>query len=236
MFKKAILIIHGFAGGTYDQENLANYLQLNRGFDVFQFTLPGHVRNINKVKHEDWLNYSEIQLNKLINNGYKNIYLIGHSMGGVIATYLAVKYKEVKKLVLAAPAFQYLSVVKDDLNIKESIKQTPKVIKEYGTDEVVSRLLKMNPVAVKQFMELINKCYKYAENVKCPVLLIQGDNDSLVPISSSEYVYNSVKGKKTIVYAKGLNHDLFNSKKDNEIFKLVEQFLKIGVMGGVKNI
>ena len=39
LFKKAVLIIHGFAGGTYDQEDLANYLELNRIFDVYQFTL-----------------------------------------------------------------------------------------------------------------------------------------------------------------------------------------------------
>ena len=38
IFKKAILIIHGFAGGTYDEEQLANYLELNKDFDVFQFT------------------------------------------------------------------------------------------------------------------------------------------------------------------------------------------------------
>ena len=30
IFRKAILIIHGFAGGTYDEENLANYLELNK--------------------------------------------------------------------------------------------------------------------------------------------------------------------------------------------------------------
>ena len=40
--RKAILIIHGFAGGTYDQEYLANFLELDRGFDVYTFTLPGH--------------------------------------------------------------------------------------------------------------------------------------------------------------------------------------------------
>ena len=37
LFRKAILIIHGFAGGPYDEEDLANHLELNRNFDVFQF-------------------------------------------------------------------------------------------------------------------------------------------------------------------------------------------------------
>ena len=40
---------------------------------------------------------SEMQIEKIIKHGYKEIYVIGHSMGGVIAAYLASKYKEVKK-------------------------------------------------------------------------------------------------------------------------------------------
>ena len=48
--RKAVLIIHGFAGGTYDEEELANYLKLNTRYDVYQFTLPGHSGKIRHVK------------------------------------------------------------------------------------------------------------------------------------------------------------------------------------------
>ena len=64
---------------------------------------------------------SEMQIEKIIKHGYKEIYVIGHSMGGVIAAYLASKYKEVKKLVLAAPAFQYFKFEGNKINILESI-------------------------------------------------------------------------------------------------------------------
>ena len=144
LFRKAILIIHGFAGGTYDEEDLANFLELDPFYDVFQFTLPGHKKNLSKVKYEEWINYSEEKLRWLIDNNYKSVYLIGHSMGGVIATYLATKYKEVKKLVLAAPAFQYLKVENEKLKISSSIKSTPDIVKTYGRNEIISRLLKLN--------------------------------------------------------------------------------------------
>ena len=39
-FRKAILLIHGFAGGNYDYGDLGNDLELFRSFDVFTFTLP----------------------------------------------------------------------------------------------------------------------------------------------------------------------------------------------------
>ena len=150
IFRKAILIIHGFAGGTYDEEELANYLELNRNFDVYQFTLPGHDKNIGKVKYEEWIESSENQVKWLISKGYNNIYLIGHSMGGVIASYIATKYSEIKKLVLAAPSFQYFSVVKDNINISKSIKLAPKVIQTYGKEEILYRILKSSPNAIKQ--------------------------------------------------------------------------------------
>ena len=46
LFKKAILLILGFAGGSYDYNSLNNDLELYYSFDVFTFTLPGHVRMI----------------------------------------------------------------------------------------------------------------------------------------------------------------------------------------------
>lgn len=237
MFKKAILIIHGFAGGTYDEEELANYLELNRDFDVFQYTLPGHEKNLSKVKYADWINASEEKIKWLINNGYKNIYLIGHSMGGVIATYLATKYKEVKKLVLAAPAFQYLQVVKENLNLTESLKATPKVIKTYGNNEIIARFLKFKPIVIREFMELIKKYYDYPKEVYCKILILQGKNDNLVPITSSEYVYNSVKSKvKALIYIDKATHDIFRAKNKLEIFKFVENFLKNKKMEGIYNI
>lgn len=227
LFKKAILLIHGFAGGTYDEEELANYLELNRGFDVFQYTLPGHEKNLSKVDRNEWIKCSEEQVEWLIKNGYNRIYLIGHSMGGVIATYLASKYKEIKKLVLAAPAFQYLNVIKDDLNVAKSLKIAPKVIKDYGSDEVIARMLKLNVSVLKEFVEFVKENYDYPKYINCPVLILQGDNDSLVPVSSSEYVYNSVKSiNKKLIILEGVTHDIFRDDKKEKIFKLVESFLK----------
>lgn len=227
MFRKAVLIIHGFAGGTYDEEQLANYLELNRDFDVFQFTLPGHDKNLSKVEHQEWITESANQIEWLIKNGYNRIYLIGHSMGGVIATYLACRYKQVKKLVLAAPAFHYLNVIKDDLNVGESLKIAPKIIKDYGSDEVIARILKLNVSVLKEFMDLVKEYYDYPKELTCKLLILQGKSDNLVPVSSSEYIYEKAKSKdKELVLLDNVTHNIFRTEKKEEIFKLVERFLK----------
>lgn len=227
LFRKAILIIHGFAGGTYDEEELANYLELNKFYDVFQFTLPGHSKNFSKVKHQDWIKKSEEMMNFLIDNGYKTIYLVGHSMGGVIATYLAGKYKEVRKLVLCAPAFQYLSVEKEKKNIKESFINTSTIVKTYGKNEIFSRFIKLNPTSLKEFSNLVSKYYDCPKEVYCPVLIIQGKNDNIVPLSSSNYVYQNVNSNiKRLVYVNDLTHDVFRGVRTKEIIKLIETFLR----------
>lgn len=225
-FKKAVLVIHGFAGGVYDEEKLINYLQLNKSFDVFSYTLPGHEKNLSKVNYEDWMDKSIEQVEWLIQNNYKTIYVIGHSMGGVIASFLATKYKQIKKLVLAAPAFEYLQVKQDSINLVKNIKETPSIIKTHSFEEVFSRLLKLNIGSVKEFRKLVKTYYDCPKNIDIPILILQGTNDKIVPISSSTYVYESVKSKtKKLVIINDATHDIFKDRKIDEINKLVEKFL-----------
>ncbi len=227
LFRKAILIIHGFAGGTYDEENLANFLELDKSYDVYQFTLPGHARNLSKATKEEWIKYCEEKVEWLINNGYHKIYILGHSMGGVIATYLSTKYKEIKKIVLAAPAFQYLHADNESLHLGKSLKETPKLVKTYGTTEIISRALKLAPASLRQFIKLTKEYYDYPKDINCPLLIIQGKNDNLVPISSSKYVYESANtNNKRIVYVSDVTHDVFRSEKDDLVFNTVKKFFK----------
>ena len=226
-FRKAILVVHGFAGGTYDQEELANYLELCRHYDVYQFTLPGHKTNLSKVKSNDWIKSSECMIEWLIGHGYTKIYLVGHSMGGVIATYLASKYKEVKKLVLLAPAFHYLEVKDKNLNISKSLKDIPKVVKTYGKEEILSRMLKLNIGVLREFMTLVRDYYDYPNEVYCDTLIIQGKNDNVVPLTSAEYVYNTIKSKhKKIMYIDSMTHDVCCGENKYELFEIVKDFLK----------
>ena len=119
-FRKAILIIHGFTGTLYDNEYLMNYLEYQPSFDVYAKTLPGHNQSRYKdCKYTDWVDFVEEEINLLIHYGYHEIYLIGHSMGGVLASIVASKYKQVKKLVLVNAAFDYLNFKQNKIDLFE---------------------------------------------------------------------------------------------------------------------
>lgn len=226
-FRKAILLIHGFAGGSYDYGDLGNDLQLFKNFDVYTFTLPGHDKAvINNVTKEDWIKAAENQMEKIINNGYKKVYIIGHSMGGIIASHLASKYPEVKKLVLAAPAFKYFTFKDDKLDIIESIKKVPKLFKNYDTETVVSRLLKVPILTIKEFMELAETHINDVKKIEIPTLILHGLEDEIVPTDSVEYVYENIKSKSvTLIELEKLNHDLFINERYQDVKKLIIDFL-----------
>lgn len=228
--KKAILMIHGFVGGCYDFGNFQNELQLNRKFDVYTFTLPAHEKFIVKdVKYKEWIDESKKQIEILIQNGYKDIYLIGHSMGGVIAAYLASHYPQVKKLVLAAPAFRYFYFKDGKVDIKSlntTIKNIPEIFKGENTEQVISRILKTPISTMIEFTKLVSYCQECVNDITCPTLIIRGTNDIVVPAEAVEHVYNNIKSKTNIlINIKNLNHECFTTKNSKEVKTIIKEFL-----------
>ena len=228
LFKKAILLIHGFAGGNYDYNSLGNDLELYNSFDVFTFTLPGHERMIiDKVTRKDWIKKAEDEIEKIINANYKEVYVIGHSMGGVIASHLASKYKEVKKLVLAAPAFHYLAFKGDKIDVIESIKKLPNLFKNYDPEEVLSRIFKIPAPTIKEFMKLVEEHTKDIKDITCPTLILHGEKDDIVPVDSVQYVYDNIKSKSvTLIELHSLTHDLFMNDRYNEVKDIIVKFFR----------
>lgn len=228
--KKAILMIHGFVGGSYDFGNFHNELQTYKKFDVYTYTLPAHEKVIVKdVKFKQWIDESTKQIEFLINHGYKEIYLIGHSMGGVIAAHLASHYPQVKKLVLAAPAFRYFYFKDGKIDIKsinETIKNIPELIKGTSTEDVMSRIIKTPLSTTIEFTKLISHCQNCVNYIECPTLTIHGTDDVIVPAESTEYVHNSIKSKTNIlINIQKLNHECFTTKKSPEVKNLIKEFL-----------
>ena len=227
MFKnKAVLIIHGLAGGTYDEEYLANYLELERHFDVFSFTLPGHdVKDRRKATCEEWMNESENQLKFLLKNGYKKIYLVGHSMGGVIATHLAKEHKEVKKLVLVAPAFTSFAS-KEEGGVFKALFKIPELIKTYSYNEFITRINKLPITAEKEFFKLVETYKNDIDYIDMPVMFVHGKKDQMVPVESSKELFEKMNIKKRLVLINDYYHDVFKGDKKEDICKVIKKFLK----------
>lgn len=227
--KTAILLIHGFVGGNYDFGNLPNELSIIKNFDIFTFTLPGHDKVIVKdIKFEEWINEAKKQIEFLINHKYKKIYIIGHSMGGVIATYLASIYPQVKKLILVAPAFGYFSFKDGKIDIKDfnnTLKNLPEFFKEENFEKLLSRIIKTPIATMLEFTKLVSEYKNTIEKINCELLIIHGDKDKVVPKEAIDFAHNNSKTKTNIlINVKNANHDCFNSKRKDDIIDIIKNF------------
>ncbi|MBW0594742.1 alpha/beta hydrolase [Mycoplasmopsis anatis] len=100
---KTIFIIHGF---TADFDNLKVITEhFKDQFNIYSINLPAHGKSQTSEELNDIYAYCDVVVDFIKNKQLKNIYLIGHSMGGLIATMIYEKIKEIiDKVLLIAPA------------------------------------------------------------------------------------------------------------------------------------
>ena len=227
IFRKAVLFIHGFSATYYENEYCINTLQKYPELDVYTFTMPGHETPImRKVPYQSWIEKSEEVLLDLFKD-YKTIYLLGHSMGGVIASYLASKYpKKVKKLVLVAPAFEYGSFEQNKDDIKKFFERE-NIKGLVGYDSFFAKIISVPIKQLLEFTKLVKEYKIYIEKVSCPTLILHGNIDNIVPFSSSVYAYDSLqKNRKYLTILRDVRHQVFITNKKEEITKYIYKFLK----------
>lgn len=228
LFRKAILVIHGFCGGLVDNEFLVNQLETNSRFDVYAWTLPHHEKNIMLgAKYQDWIEGVERQIKFLLRNGYHSIYVVGHSMGGVIASYLSTKYPQIKKLVLLSPAFDYLSLSQykeDFLNLRKIPRG------EVAYHRAIVKAIKAPYPVMNQFRKLVKEYKGILPKVKVETLVLFGEKDEVVPYSTLEYVKTHI-GSKNATYTTVTSgrHVLVRSRRQEEVISYIEAYLKGGL-------
>ncbi len=91
------LIIHGFTGGPYEVEPLADHLHQVTDWEIVSPRLPGHGLGENgkeleltKVTYQEWIQTCE-QAYLDLKKRHEKIYLIGFSMGGMISAFFSWK-------------------------------------------------------------------------------------------------------------------------------------------------
>lgn len=235
MRKTAVLIIHGFMSSQNEVKYLRDTIKNKSNFDVYTFTLPGHDDySFKNITYKDWITSSEMQLNEL-KSKYNNIYLIGHSMGGVIASYLAGNNKEIKKLVLVAPSFKYLEIFEDTKILKKT-----KLLKDKFSDTInnrkkyetlTQRILNSSIGAVVEFSKLVKEYQDSPKKIKCDILIVHGETDLVVPLKSSEYVFNSVKSdNKYLKIISDADHSVLYDNKKEKAAGYINNYLKGGLL------
>ncbi len=223
------LLIHGFTGGPYELGPLAEYLKEQTDWHIETPTLTGHGKELHleNTTYKDWITDAENTLRKMTAK-YDEIYIVGFSMGGMIAAYLAAKYN-VDKLVLLATAGKYLDFKQIRADIHEVIRDGLKG--ELENNKIYNHYKKkFGQVPIKaniEFMKLINFTRPYLKDVDTPVLIAHGQQDSMVPYKTAYYLDKEIHSEyKEIVLLDRSRHLLCLGDDKDTINVMVHDFLE----------
>lgn len=225
------LMIHGYTGSPYDISPLATYLNERTNWKIEVPTLPGHGESLDlrDVSHESWIEAAENELQKLMEK-CDEIYLVGFSMGGMIAAYLAAKY-QVERLVLLATSGKYLSFKQIGLDMGEiladGIKGELENNKLYVHYKNKNKAGNVPFKANIEFMKLVRFTRRYLKNVKTPVLIAQGQQDGLVPYKTAYYLDKEITSeKKEVVFFERSKHLICLGNDKDTLNTMVLDFLQ----------
>lgn len=216
------ILIHGFMENKNMPllRKIADNLR-DENIASIRFDFNGHGESDGKF--EDMTVPSEIADGKAIldyvrtDPHVRNIFLIGHSQGGVVASMLAGLYPDViKKIVLLAPAAQ----LKDDAlsgNIMGSTfdpHHIPDTVLLFGqkVSGFYLRTAQVLPI------------YEISKRFTGPASIIVGTNDELVDPKYSEK-YNEVYENSQLNKISGADHDFTGEYKD-QAAKIASDFVK----------
>lgn len=195
--KEAFLLLHGFSGQPGECRPLAETLAA-LGYAVAAPRYPGHGTcraDFLASNAEDWLRraydaYLDLRAR------YETVHVAGHSMGGLIASAVAVSFGA-PRLILLAPAFK---LTNRDIRWTPYLGPFKKVIvrrrppsefdradparrwlhDEYWADDLVS--------VSAELYRLQKKCRKNVARLESKTLVIAGEIDRTVPVSVTEWL------------------------------------------------
>ena len=160
------------------------------------------------------------QVNKVI--------VVGFSMGGVVAMYLAIRYK-INKLVLLSAAAKYVSPLQLVNDIRTMAHDL--VHHKLEENELFARYkfkLKNVPFSsTVEFMRVVQKTKPYIQQITCPTFIVQGSLDGIVPSNTAQLLFDQIASNKKHMYIskRGKHHICYSEDRD-QWFDEVYQFLK----------
>lgn len=244
--KGTIIITHGIAehSGRYDE--ITKKLN-DEGYSVVRYDLRGHGQSQGKrgalKSYHQFIDDLHVFVSEEKKNGAKKIYLIGHSMGGLIVNLYAVKYPTTIDGIISSAAPTYF--IKDVLPFRiigyrwlgfmskendlsnDSLSRIKEVEIDYQKDPLNLKSYKFS-LAGNMFVSGVRYLNKHLDRYQKPVLILHGDADKIVPAEFSSRLFNLIPhSDKTLKIYPNSYHEIFNDIDRELVFTDVLNWLKL---------
>lgn len=238
--KAIVLINHGFAEHSDRYKHIVKRFNDLR-YSVYRYDLRGHGRNKSELGHIESFNDLIEDTNEIINlikneNKDTPVFMLGHSMGGLITALYGITYPDVLRgQIFSGSALGYLPAVEGikkypflllKLFLRNKMVKNPindalcsdkQVFYEYLKDELVLKEATIN-FYVEFLIKSIEILNQRMKEYKYPCFITHGDMDKIVPKKHSINFYNSISSiDKEIKIYDNLYHEILNEKEKDRI-------------------
>lgn len=247
--KAVLIVVHGLAEHSGRYLNLVNHF-VPLGYAVYGVDQQGHGKSggirVFVNRFEDFTRTLK-EFYDMVRGWQpdKSVFLVGHSMGGLIAACTLLDYPDdltgailsgpaVKIPDKISPAMIFLGKVFSALVPKfglvgleaEGISRDPAVVQAYLRDPLVYRG-KTTARLAAEMITAMRRVSAEAVNIKLPILILQGGADKLVDPAGARMLYEGAGSvdKKVIIY-EGLYHEVFNEPEHDKVLLDVEKWLE----------
>lgn len=249
--KALVMIIHGLGEHSGRYEYQAGYL-MNSGFEVYAFDNIGHGLSEGKRGFvNSFGDYLEL-LDQFISlastgTGEKPLFLLGHSLGGLIAASYASRLKgsKISGLILSSPSvalnkniepniferflLKAASVITPALTLDNRIdphllSRDKAVVENYIKDPLVFK--RITPRLFIEMRHTQRRLLTRAGSITMPCLTLGGEEDKITPPESISKFHSLIASKnKALKIYKGLYHEILNEPEKEVVLSDVVAFL-----------
>jgi len=230
--KTGCLLIHGFTGTPKEMRMLGDSL-VSSGYTVLAPRLFGHATSpeaMGRARWQDWLASVEDGMN-LLKGCTDQQFVMGLSMGGVLALLAAARYDFAGAVAFSTPGSlpndprSFLLPLIGWLNLRIS-KGAP----DWRNAEAAQDHMDYPYYPTRAIVEL-NKLIKVMReelvNVTIPVLLVQSRQDAAIPADSLDTIFREISSMdKSKLWVENSGHVVIREPERERIFSEVKSFLQ----------
>lgn len=246
--KGVVALVHGLGEHCQRYDALGDFLN-NQGFALCALDLPGHGHSKGKRGHVDSFNVYQTAVLTMLERARAShpglpIFLLGHSMGGLIAAHLLLDHQnQFSGALLSGAAIQspqeppawQVAIIKGIAKLLPSagmlqldasgISRDQKVVDKYMSDPLVSQD-KLSAQFLVSMTNTMAEVKANAAKITLPILIMHGSQDRMTAPEGSQLLFNLISSEdKHINLYDGLYHEIFNEPEGPQIFAEVVAWL-----------